>query len=179
ATPAVSTHDDAHRESEPIDWDSLDGGLHVLTMPTRVTPGYGSPLSKAQGLGPLLVLGARSRQDLNGLGLIRRAPLDGQPGTGWFVTEERVRAVRVFTAEEVRSLLHKRSARGATAGRRSPARTIIRDRSTTTISLDQTIAAISRRQRQARSAYRTVRVRLPCPTRAGGRRAPRSPASRA
>ena len=110
ATPAVSTHDDAHRESEPIDWDSLDGGLHVLTMPTRFTPGYGSPLSKAQGLGPLLVLGAHSRQDLNGLGLIRRAPLDGQPGTGWFVTEERARAVRIFTAEEGTALLHKRSA---------------------------------------------------------------------
>ena len=110
ATPAVSTHDDAHRESEPVDWDLLDGGLHVLTMPTRFTPGYGSPLSKAQDLGPLLVLGAHSRQDLNGLGLIRRAPLDGQPGTGWFVTEERARAVRVFTAEEGRSLLRKRSA---------------------------------------------------------------------
>src|SRR5699024_11134937 len=68
ATPAVSTHDDAHRESEPVDWDLLDGGLHVLTMPTRFTPGYGSPLSKAQDLGPLLVLGAHSRQDLNGLG---------------------------------------------------------------------------------------------------------------
>ena len=110
ATPAVSTHDDAHRESEPVDWDLLDGGLHVLTMPTRFTPGYGSPLSKAQGLGPLLVLGAHSRQDLNGLGLIRRTPLDGQPGTGWFVTEERARAVRIFTAEEGTALLHKRSA---------------------------------------------------------------------
>ena len=110
ATPAVSTHDDAHRESEPVDWDLLDGGLHVLTMPTRFTPGYGSPLSKAQGLGPLLVLGAHSRQDLNGLGLIRRTPLDGQPGTGWFVTEERARAVRIFTVEEGRALLRKRSA---------------------------------------------------------------------
>src|SRR5699024_8507014 len=110
ATPAVSTHDDAHRESELVDWDSLDGGLHVLTMPTRFTPGYGSPLSKAQGLGPLLVLGAHSRQDLNGLGLIRRAPLDGRPGTGWFVTEERARAVRIFTVEEGRALLRKRSA---------------------------------------------------------------------
>src|SRR5699024_4552381 len=102
--PAISVHDDAHRQAEPVDWGSLDGGLHVLTMPTRFTPGYGSPLSKAQGLGPLLVLGANSRQDLNGLGLIRRTPLDGQPGTGWFVTEERVRAVRVFTVEEGRSL---------------------------------------------------------------------------
>src|SRR5699024_2277534 len=77
ATPAVSTHDDDHRESEPVDWDLLDGGLHAPSMPTRFTPGYGSPLSKAQGLGPLLVLGAHSRQDLNGLGLIRRAPVDG------------------------------------------------------------------------------------------------------
>src|SRR5699024_12429866 len=95
------------------------------------TPGYGSPLSKAQGLGPLLVLGAHSRQDLNGLGLIRRTPLDGQPGTGWFVTEERAPAVRLFTAEEGTALLHKRSARGATAGRRAPARTNTRDRSPT------------------------------------------------
>ncbi|WP_209371377.1 FtsK/SpoIIIE domain-containing protein [Brevibacterium renqingii] len=110
ANPAVSTHDDAHRETEPTDWDLLDGDLHVLTMPTRFTPGYGSQLSKAQGLGPLLVLGAHSRHDLNGLGLIRQAPLDGRPGTGWFVTEDRARAVRTFTADEAAALLRKRSA---------------------------------------------------------------------
>src|SRR5699024_12141471 len=112
SSPAISREHADHRQSEPVDGHSLDGDLRVLTMPTRFTPGYGSPLSKAQGLGPLLVLGAHRRQDLNGLGLIRRAPLDGRPGTGWFVTEERARAVRIFTAEEGRALLRKRSARG-------------------------------------------------------------------
>ena len=93
----VSVHDDVHMESEPADWDLLDGRFHVLTVPTRFTPGYGSSLAKAQSLGPLLVLGAHTRQDLTGLGVLRQAPLDGLPGTGWFVTEDRARPVRFFS----------------------------------------------------------------------------------
>ncbi|SMY05458.1 hypothetical protein BAURA86_04094, partial [Brevibacterium aurantiacum] len=54
------------------------------------------PLSKAQSLGPLLVLGAHTRQDLTGLGVLRQAPLDGLPGTGWFVAEDQARPVRLF-----------------------------------------------------------------------------------
>ncbi|UVI35094.1 FtsK/SpoIIIE domain-containing protein [Brevibacterium spongiae] len=95
----AAVHDDAHSESEPVDWDLLDGNRHVLTVPTRFAPGYGSPLAKAQSLGPLLVLGSHTRQDLTGLGLLRQAPLDGLPGTGWLVTEDEARPVRVFTTE--------------------------------------------------------------------------------
>lgn len=98
----VSVHDDVHMESEPADWDLLDGRFHVLTVPTRFTPGYGSPLAKAQSLGPLLVLGAHTRQDLTGLGVLRQAPLDGLPGTGWFVTEDRARPVRLFSPTGVK-----------------------------------------------------------------------------
>ncbi|AZU01447.1 hypothetical protein CXR29_12660 [Brevibacterium linens] len=93
----VDVHDDAHLESDPLDWDLLDGHDHVLTAPTRFTPGYGSPLAKAQNLGPLLVLGVHTGQDLTGLGVLRRAPLDGLAGTGWFVTEDQARPVRVFS----------------------------------------------------------------------------------
>ncbi|WP_432789416.1 FtsK/SpoIIIE domain-containing protein [Brevibacterium sp. K11IcPPYGO002] len=93
----VDVHDDAHLESDPLDWDLLDGHDHVLTAPTRFTPGYGSPLAKAQNLGPLLVLGVHIGQDLTGLGVLRRAPLDGLAGTGWFVTEDQARPVRVFS----------------------------------------------------------------------------------
>ncbi len=99
----IAVHDDAHREPEPVDWDLLDGRFHVLTVPTRFTPGYGSPLAKAQNLGPLLVLGVHTRQDLTGLGLMRQAPIDGLPGTGWFVTEDQARPVRLFTADESRA----------------------------------------------------------------------------
>ena len=93
----VSVHDDAHMAADPVDWDLLDGRFHVLTVPTRFTPGYGSPLSKAQNLGPLLVLGVHTKQDLAGLGVLRHAPLDGLAGTGWFVTEEQTRPVRLFS----------------------------------------------------------------------------------
>ena len=68
-------------------------------MPVRFTPGYGSSLAKAQGLGPMLILGAHSRQDLSNLGFLRLPPLDGDPGTAWFVTEQRTQAVRLFSAE--------------------------------------------------------------------------------
>lgn len=94
----VTVHDDAHMESDPVDWNLLDGRFHVLTVPTRFAPGYGSPLAKAQDLGPLLVLGVHTEQDLTGLGVLRQAPLDGLPGTGFFITEDRARPVRVFTA---------------------------------------------------------------------------------
>ena len=93
----VLVHDDAHKESDPVDWDLLDGRFHVLTVPTRFTPSYGSPLAKAQNLGPLLVLGVHTKQDLTGLGVLRQAPLDGLPGTGWFVTEDQTRPVRLFS----------------------------------------------------------------------------------
>lgn len=93
----IAVHDDAHRESESGDWDLLDGRFHVLTVPTRFTPGYGSPLAKAQNLGPLLVLGVHTKQDLTGLGVLRQAPLDGLPGTGWFVTEDQARPIRLFS----------------------------------------------------------------------------------
>ncbi|PCC44736.1 hypothetical protein CIK65_00810 [Brevibacterium aurantiacum] len=96
---ALTVHDDAHLETNPDAFDLLDGGLHVVTMPVRFTPGYGSPLAKAQGLGPMLILGAHSRQDLSNLGLLRLPPLDGDPGTAWFVTEQRTQAVRLFSAE--------------------------------------------------------------------------------
>jgi S-DNA-T family DNA segregation ATPase FtsK/SpoIIIE len=108
AATTLAVHDDAHREDEPVDWDLLDGRLHVLTVPTRFSAGYGSPLSKAQNLGPLLVLGVHTRQDLTGLGLLRQAPLDGLPGTGWFATEARARPVRLFRAEEGRELFESR-----------------------------------------------------------------------
>jgi S-DNA-T family DNA segregation ATPase FtsK/SpoIIIE len=97
----VSVHDDVHMAADPVDWDLLDGRFHVLTVPTRFTPGYGSPLSKAQSLGPLLVLGAHTKQDLTGLGVLRQAPLDGLPGTGWFVTEDQARPVRLFSPNAV------------------------------------------------------------------------------
>ena len=84
-------------ESDPVDWDLLDGRFHVLSVPTRFTPSYGSPLAKAQNLGPLLVLGVHTKQDLTGLGVLRQAPLDGLPGTGWFVTEDQTRPVRLFS----------------------------------------------------------------------------------
>lgn len=93
----ISVHDDAHTATDPVDWDLSDGRCHVLTAPTRFTPGYGSLLAKAQNLGPLLVLGVHTRQDLTGLGVLRRAPLDGLPGTGWFVTEDQARPVRLFS----------------------------------------------------------------------------------
>lgn len=108
---AVAVHDDAHRESEPVEWDPLDGRFHVLTVPTRFTPAYGSPLAKAQNLGPLLVLGVHTRQDLTGLGLLRRAPLDGLPGTGWFVTEVQARAIRLFTVDEGRRMFRLKAGR--------------------------------------------------------------------
>lgn len=97
-TPSITVHDDAHLLAE-VAPDLLDGGVHVVTMPLRFTPGYGSPLTKAQSSGPLLVLGTHSRQDLTTLGILRLPPLDGDPGTGWFVTESGARAVRLFRAE--------------------------------------------------------------------------------
>ncbi|SDS32238.1 AAA-like domain-containing protein [Brevibacterium siliguriense] len=97
----VSVHDDAHLEPDPVDWDLLDGRFHVLTVSTRFTPSYGSPLAKAQSLGPLLVLGVHTKQDLTGLGVLRQAPLDGLAGTGWFVTEEQTRPVRLFSPTRV------------------------------------------------------------------------------
>lgn len=96
AQPILSVHDDAHLGTDPAAFDLLDGGLHLITMPVRFSPGYGSPLSKAHELGPLLVLGTHSRQDLANLGLLRSAPLDGEPGTAWFVTETRARPIRLF-----------------------------------------------------------------------------------
>lgn len=101
---ALTVHDDAHLETNPDAVDLLDGGLHVVTMPVRFTPGYGSPLAKAQGLGPLLIIGAHSRQDLSNLGLLRLPPLDGDPGTAWFVTEQRTQAVRLFSVENTADL---------------------------------------------------------------------------
>ncbi|WCE39199.1 FtsK/SpoIIIE domain-containing protein [Brevibacterium sp. BDJS002] len=95
----LTVHDDAHLEANPDAFDLLDGGLHVVTMPVRFTPGYGSPLAKAQGLGPTLIIGVHSRQDLSNLGLLRLPPLDGDPGTAWYVTEGRAQAVRLFSAE--------------------------------------------------------------------------------
>lgn len=94
-----TTHDDAHLAVNPDDIDLLDGRVHVVTIPMRFTPGYGSPLAKAQGVGPMLILGAHSRQDLSNLGLLRLPPLDGDAGVAWFVTEQRTRAVRIFPAE--------------------------------------------------------------------------------
>ncbi|WP_025780962.1 hypothetical protein, partial [Brevibacterium sp. VCM10] len=99
----VSVHDDAHLESDPVDWDLLDGRCHVLTAPTRFTPGYGSPLAKAQNLGPLLVLGVHTGQDLTALGVLRQAPLDGLPGTGLFITEDQARPVRVVSLDGSRT----------------------------------------------------------------------------
>lgn len=96
---ALTVHDDAHLETNPDAIDLLNGGLHVVTMPVRFTPGYGSPLAKAQGLGPMLIIGAHSRQDLSNLGLLRLPPLDGDPGTAWFITEQRTQAVRLFSVE--------------------------------------------------------------------------------
>ena len=95
----LTVHDDAHLEANPDAFDLLDGGLHVVTMPVRFTPGYGSPLAKAQGLGPTLIIGVHSRQDLSNLGLLKLPPLDGDPGTAWYVTEGRAQAVRLFSAE--------------------------------------------------------------------------------
>lgn len=92
-------HADAHRRANPEASDLLNGGLHVVTMPVRFTPGYGSPLAKAQGLGPMLIIGAHSRQDLTNLGVLRLPPLDGDPGTAWFVTEQRTQAVRLFSPQ--------------------------------------------------------------------------------
>lgn len=94
----LAVHDDAHLEESPEAFDLLDGGTHVVTMPVRFTPGYGPPLAKAQGLGPMLILGSHGRQDLRNLGLLRLPPLDGEPGTAWFVTEQRAQAVRLFPA---------------------------------------------------------------------------------
>ncbi|MGO1348416.1 MAG: hypothetical protein ACTMIL_06200, partial [Brevibacterium aurantiacum] len=96
---SLTVHDDAHLEANTDAFDLLDGGLHVVTMPVRFTPSYGSPLAKAQGLGPTLIIGVHSRQDLSNLGLLRLPPLDGDPGTAWFVTEGRAQAVRLFSAE--------------------------------------------------------------------------------
>ncbi|MGO2153283.1 MAG: FtsK/SpoIIIE domain-containing protein, partial [Brevibacterium aurantiacum] len=96
---SLTAHDDAHLEANTDAFDLLDGGLHVVTMPVRFTPSYGSPLAKAQGLGPTLIIGVHSRQDLSNLGLLRLPPLDGDPGTAWFVTEGRAQAVRLFSAE--------------------------------------------------------------------------------
>lgn len=108
----VRIHNDAHLEPDPVDWDLLDGGILVPTAQTRLTPTYGSPLAKAQDLGPLLVLGVHTRHDLANLGLIRQAPLDGIPGTGWFVTEDRARAIRLFTRDEVETFSQLSSAGG-------------------------------------------------------------------
>ena len=95
----LAIHDDAHLEANPDAFDLLDDDWHVVTMPVRFTPGYGSPLAKAQGLGPMLIIGAHSRHDLSNLGQLRLPPLDGKPGTAWFLTEQRAQAVRLFTAE--------------------------------------------------------------------------------
>ena len=101
ASPSLAVHDDAHLDTDPDVFDLLDGGMHVVTMPVRFVPGYGAPLAKAQNMGPMLVVGSHSRQDLSNLGLLRLPPLDGEPGTAWFVTEQRTEAVRMFPAETV------------------------------------------------------------------------------
>ncbi|GAA1562633.1 FtsK/SpoIIIE domain-containing protein [Brevibacterium picturae] len=99
----LAVHDDAHLEANWDAFDLLDGGLHVVTTPVRFTPGYGSPLSKAQVLGPMLIIGTHSRQDLSNLGLLRLPPLDGEPGTAWYITEQRAQAVRLYSAETLNS----------------------------------------------------------------------------
>ncbi len=90
-------HDDAHLAASPDAIDLLDGSVHVLTLPLRHSLGYGSALAKAAELGPLLILGAHTRQDLGTLGLPRLPPLDGAPGVGWFITGAGARAVQTFT----------------------------------------------------------------------------------
>lgn len=109
----IACHDDAHLKSvsEPI--DLLDGAIHALSLPLRHSPGYSSPLAKARDLGPLLILGAHTRQDLSNLGLPRLPPLDGGTGVGWFVTEAGMQAVRVFTP---RSRAESRSDQKVSAG---------------------------------------------------------------
>lgn len=104
--------DDAHLLGDAAAPDLRDGGLHVVTMPVRFTPGYGSPLSRAHALGPVLVLGSHSRQDLSDLGILGLPPLTGAPGTGWFVTEDRTRAVRLFRAAAVSDPAQRVSAGG-------------------------------------------------------------------
>lgn len=98
-SPSLTVHDDTHLDTGPDAFDFLDGGMHVVTMPVRFIPGYGSPLAKAQNMGPMLVVGSRSRQDLSNLSLLRLPPFDGEAGTAWFVTEQRTQAVSVFPAE--------------------------------------------------------------------------------
>ncbi|WP_350269339.1 FtsK/SpoIIIE domain-containing protein [Brevibacterium sp. CBA3109] len=114
----LAIDDDAHLDTNPDAFDLLDGGLHVVTMPVRFTPGYGSPLAKAQGLGPMLIIGAHSRQDLSNLGLLRLPPLDGDPGTAWFVTEQRTQAVRLFSPQ--RSALLSSGPRFSASGQAVP-----------------------------------------------------------
>ncbi|MDN5909694.1 MAG: hypothetical protein L0J13_10460 [Brevibacterium sp.] len=101
ASRRLAVHDDAHLEANPDAFSLHDGALHVVTIPVRFTPGYGSPLAKAQGLGPMLIIGTHSRQDLSNLGLLRLPPLGGEPGTGWFITEQRAQAVRLFPVESL------------------------------------------------------------------------------
>lgn len=100
ANAEVLVHDDVHLDTNSATVDLIDSHRHVVIMPTRFAPGYGSPMAKAQSLGPLLILGSHSRSDLAGLGLSHLPPLDGENGTGWFVTDSATTAITVFRLPE-------------------------------------------------------------------------------
>lgn len=72
-------------------WEA--GEVTVVACPLEHTPGFTSPLAQARSRGPLLVLGARTPQEL--AGVTRDVPfIPPGEGLGWFVTATRRIPVR-------------------------------------------------------------------------------------
>lgn len=85
----------AHHADPELVARALTSEACAVGFPLHHSPGYSSPLARAPGLGPTLVIGARTAGELAENGL-RELPLVPGPRTrGWFVTAERAIPVDV------------------------------------------------------------------------------------
>lgn len=86
---------EAHLADPPHLTTAFTAPACVVGYPLQHTPGYSSPLSRAPGLGPTLVVGARTAGELAEVGLRELTIVPGGPTRGWFVTAERAVPVDV------------------------------------------------------------------------------------
>lgn len=95
ARQALLTVPEAHL-ADPSDLaTALTAPACVIGWPLQHTPGYSSPLSRVPGLGPMLVIGARTAGELAEVGLRDLPAGPGGQTRGWYVTAERAIPVDV------------------------------------------------------------------------------------
>lgn len=86
---------EAHLADPPHLTTAFTAPACVIGYPLQHTPGYSSPLARAPGLGPTLVIGARTAGELAEVGLRELTTVPGGSTRGWFVTAERAIPVDV------------------------------------------------------------------------------------